>query len=239
MKAIILAAGFGTRLKPLTDKTPKALLPVGGMPLIFYPLKLLKKEGITEVVINLHHLGDLIKQELGDGQKWGMNISYSWEEEILGTGGGIKKSATLAGPAPLLVLNSDVLIDLSLKKLLVFHQHHRGIATMVVKPRTKDSEYTWIELAGDRITKISAQKPEPGKTFFYTGVQILEEKLIQYLPQGFSCVIKEGYQQALTQGDTISGFVYQDYWNDLGTPERLKTAHEDLSSGRASLSFLK
>src|SRR5580765_4253891 len=90
-KAMILAAGLGTRLRPLTQTTPKSLLLVNDQPLILYALRLLKKHGITEVLINLHYLGELIEKELGNGKKIGMKISYSWEPHVLGTGGGVKK----------------------------------------------------------------------------------------------------------------------------------------------------
>src|SRR5262245_7059025 len=109
MKAMILAAGLGTRLRPLTHSTPKALLLVNGRPLIYYSLKLLEKHGIREAVINLHYLGDLIQKELGDGSKFGLRIHYSWEPQILGTGGGIKKASTFLEQESFLVVNSDVL----------------------------------------------------------------------------------------------------------------------------------
>lgn len=237
MKAIILAAGFGTRLRPLTEKTPKALLPVNGLPLIYYPLRLLRREGIHEVVINLYHLGDLIEKELGDGKKLGMKITYSWEDQILGTGGGIKKSASYLNDTPLLVFNSDVLIDLSLKDLAQFHRKHKILATMVVMPRVPGSEYTWLTLQKGRVTEISSAQPEPQETYHYTGVQVIERDLLKYLPDGFSCIIKEGYQTALQKKQKITGYVYNGYWSDVGTPERLKEADQDLKSGRVVLSY--
>lgn len=242
MKAIILAAGFGTRLRPLTEKTPKALLPVNGLPLIYYPLRLLRREGIGEVVINLYHLGDLIEKELGDGKKLGMKITYSWEDQILGTGGGIKKSASYLNDTPLLVFNSDVLIDLSIKDLVKFHRQQKALATMVVMPRVPGSEYTWLTLQKGCITEISSAQPEPQKTYHYTGVQIIETPspesgLLKYLPDGFSCIIQEGYQTALRKKQKIAGYVHNGYWSDIGTPERLKEADQDLKSGRVSLSY--
>ncbi len=230
MKAIILAAGFGTRLKPLTDKVPKPLLPVNGVPLIHYPLQLLGKAGITEVVINLHHLGEQIEHSLGDGQKMGMRISYSWEQEILGTGGGIKKSASFFSGDPFLVINSDVLMDLDLTQLLRFHKKHDGIASMVLIPRPPHSCFSWIQTNKEgRILRIvTTTEPEPTETFIYAGVQILTRRFLDYLPPGPSCIIQAGYQAALKTGEGIFGLVHHGYWNDLGTPERLKQAERDL-----------
>jgi NDP-sugar pyrophosphorylase family protein len=103
MKAMILAAGLGTRLRPLTDSLPKPLLPVAGTPLIVWNLLLLRKHGIHDVLVNLHYLGDLIEKELGDGSKWGMSLTYSHEWTLLGTGGGIKQAQSFFGEEPFLV----------------------------------------------------------------------------------------------------------------------------------------
>jgi len=114
MKAMVLAAGFGTRLRPLTDHIPKPLLPVGGRPMIEYTLLLLKKYGITEIIINLHHCGDQIIKTLGDGTQLGLSISYSDEQgEPLGTGGGLKKAEAFFEGAPFLVINGDIVIDIN------------------------------------------------------------------------------------------------------------------------------
>src|SRR3989338_7461207 len=110
IKPMTRAAGLGTRLRPLTHTTPKALLLVGGRPLITYTLRLLKKHGITEELINLHHLVEGIERGLGDVRKFGMRISCSGEPEVLGTGGGVKKGAAFFGERPFFVLNSDILI---------------------------------------------------------------------------------------------------------------------------------
>lgn len=238
MKAILLAAGFGTRLKPLTNTTPKALLPVGGVPLIYYPLSRLKAAGLTEIVINLHHLGDLIEKKLGDGRPWGLKIRYSWERILLGTGGGIKKSARLCGSYPLLVINSDVLFDFSLQDLMAFHRSRGGIATMMVRHRPPDSPHTPITMKGERIVHMDTDRVSApaasDKRFFFTGIQILEEPLIRQLPEGFSSIIQEGYQRALARGDVLHGLIQDGYWNDLGTPDRLQEAERDVISGRVA-----
>jgi NDP-sugar pyrophosphorylase family protein len=231
MKAMILAAGLGTRLRPLTHTTPKALLLVGGRPLITYSLNLLKKYGITEVLINLHHLGDLIEKELGDGKKFGMKIEYSWEPQVLGTGGGIKKGEPFFEGKPFLVLNSDILIDVDLRDLVRFHRRKKGIATMVLKSREENSSYTPI--TRDRNQRITGIGLEARETFLYTGAQLLEPKLLGYLPEkGESCIIRQGYLPALAAGEKIYGYPYHGYWNDLGTLDRYRQAENDLQEGR-------
>src|SRR5579883_2046619 len=111
MRAIILAAGLGTRLRPLTNNLPKPLLPIAGAPLIVWNLLLLRRHGVTEVIVNLHHLGHLIEQELGDGSRFGMTLAYSHEPVILGTGGGIKQAEPFFKGEPFLVLNGDTLLE--------------------------------------------------------------------------------------------------------------------------------
>ena len=131
---MVLAAGFGRRLRPLTDHMPKPLLPVGGRPMIEYTLLLLKKYGLTEVIINLHHCGDQIIKTLGDGSRLGLSIAYSTEKgEALGTGGGIKKAASFFEQSTFIVVNGDILIDIDLDKLISFHHAKQGLATLVLR----------------------------------------------------------------------------------------------------------
>lgn len=243
LKAMILAAGLGTRLRPLTNNTPKALLFVHGLPLILYSVLLLRKHGVREVTINLHHLGELIEKELGDGTKYGMKIRYSWEPEILGTGGGVRKASNRFRDAPFLVINSDVLIDVDLNDLFLHHKKQKGIATMVLRPRDDASGFTpvWVR-RGNRIIGIGDDQRPSGKEtavpFMYTGVQILDPRFPEFLPdQGESCIIRQGYLPALAAGKKVSAYLYDGYWNDLGTLERYRQAESDLS-GKVNLSFL-
>src|SRR3989475_6130544 len=132
MKAMILAAGLGTRLRPLSNSVPKPLLPVAGRPLIVWNLLLLRRYGITEVIINLHHLGDLIEKELGDGSRFGMRLAYSRESVILGTGGGIKQAGGFFGRAPFMVLDGGTLLELDLREVGGVHTKRGAPATLVV-----------------------------------------------------------------------------------------------------------
>lgn len=242
MKAMLLAAGLGTRLRPLTEKTPKALLIVNGRPLIYYSLRLLQKHGIKDVVINLHYLGELIQQELGGGAKFGLKIHYSWEPRILGTGGGVKKASRYFEEKSFLVLNSDVLIDLDLKALHRYHKKKKAAATMVVRDQGKESKFTpvWVG-RNDRIAGIGGEAPAKLgiHPMMYTGVQYLEQNFVERLPDDHeACIIREGYQPAIADGEKIVGFPYAGYWNDLGTLDRLRQADDDLHSGRVKLSYL-
>ncbi|MBI1909409.1 MAG: nucleotidyltransferase family protein [Deltaproteobacteria bacterium] len=244
MKAMILAAGLGKRLQPLTLQTPKSLILVNQIPLIVYQVKLLKKHGILEILINLHHLGTMIQEELGNGSRYGVRIIYSYEDAILGTGGGIKKVEDFFEGKPFLVMNSDILIDLNLKELLSFHRRKKGIATMVLRKREAGSSYSYIQ--SDRKNRILEIVENPASTdkvpegaMMFTGVHILSSKLLSTLPKGKeACIINDAYRPALREGQKIYGFPYDGYWMDLGTIERYRQADQDLSKGLIKLSYL-
>src|ERR1041385_376305 len=133
MKAMILAAGLGTRLRPLTNTIPKPLLPIAGTPLIVWNLLLLKRYGFHDVVINLHHLGPMIEHAVGNGSRYGLRIIYSREPVILGTGGGLKQAELYFSGESVLVLNGDTLVELDLGALYECHQQSEAMATLVLR----------------------------------------------------------------------------------------------------------
>ncbi|MBU4484302.1 nucleotidyltransferase family protein [bacterium] len=230
-KAMLLAAGMGTRLRPLTYKTPKPLLPIGNHKIIDFPLNLLKRAGIEEVCINLHHLGDQIKEYCGNGNKWNLNITYSFEKEILGTGGGIKK-AEFFFDSDFILLNADVLIDIDLKKVASLHFEKNGIMTMVVKELEPQMPHTPLSI------DINQRLQELGKTgnHFYAGLSIVNPDLIKYLPiKTFSSLVDDGIRPAMKDGKSIFTYLHTGYWNDVGTRERLNEAISAFSRDIISL----
>lgn len=247
MKGIILAAGLGTRLRPLTHEIPKALIPVAGRPLIHYPIALLKKSGVTDIAINLHHLGERIKGDLGDGQGLGVSITYSEESEILGTGGGIMKLAFFFGMESFVVINSDILIDVNLEDVIAQHLKHHALATMVLRPHPRISKEAGNPTAlftdelgvidkstpGDQIPTTESRPPK-----MFTGVHVIHPRLLTSLPKGFSCIFQDAYAPAIADGDPIFGYDYDGYWRDLGTMEAYDQADKELSSGQVKLSYI-
>jgi len=168
-KAFVLTAGLGERLKPLTLKTPKPMLPIGGKPLIDYVLRYLKKEGVQEVILNLFHLGDQIERYVGMGDKFGLVVHYSREQTLLGTGGGLRQAAQwLEREKEFIVINGDTLIGASLKELYASHQTLGAAATLVLKKKNPDESYTPISCEDSKITAIG----EPHGDYFYTGLMI-------------------------------------------------------------------
>lgn len=252
MKAMVFAAGYGERLSPLTEKLPKALIPVGGRPMIEYPLLLLRHYGIREIIINLHHLGEKIEEYLKDGKKIGLKISYSKEKELLDTGGGLLRARPFLANGAFIVINSDVIIDLSLAELLEEHQRRRATATLVLRPDPQADLYGPIEISADlRIQRFLGHKAAPREPvgpltkFMFTGVQVLEPKVFDYMepesaspPGGFS-ITTVTYPKMLSQGATLLGFPFHGYWQDMGTAERIKEAEEKLARGKVRLHYLK
>ena len=243
MKAMILAAGLGTRLRPLTNTQPKALLPVANRPLIHYTLLLLRRFGITDVVINLHHHGEKIVEALGDGSSLGMQIRYSPEPKILGTGGGIKQAHELLTGGTFLVINSDILIDLNIDKLVECHHRRRAAVSMVVRADHEATHYGAIEVdTHERIRRILGRggpAPRTLRQFMFTGVHILEPRVFDFVPDtGFSS-ITDIYIKMLTHGEKLFAYVTKGAWMDLGAPERYNEANRQLESGQLKLGYLR
>ncbi len=220
MKALILAAGRGERLRPLTDFTPKPLLQAGGRALIEHILLALARAGFNECVINLAHLGEQIQARLGDGSHFGMSIAYSPEgDEALETGGGIHQALPLLGDGPFLVVNGDIATDYPLERLKC---RPDGLAHLVLVENPPHHPRGDFALAGGNVVA----EGEPSYTFSGIGV---------YRPQLFSDC-KGGkfplaplLRQAMARGQ-VSGEIYRGFWMDIGTVERLREFDERLAA---------
>lgn len=242
MKAMILAAGLGTRLRPLTNSVPKPLLPVGGTPLIVWNLLMLRAHGIRQVMINLHYLGDLIQEALGDGAEWDMEITYSPEPNILGTGGGLKAATPFFEGQPFLVINGDTLIDVNVQALIDFHRQRQGVATLVLRDDPDVDRWGVVECdQHQRILRITGRGVQsslidlPVTRRMFAGVHILDPGLLRDEPEGVSFSIINTYTRALAHGSCLFGFIHPGYWSDVGTVERYRQAQEDAESGKILL----
>ena len=242
MKAMILAAGLGTRLRPLTNHLPKPLLPLEGKPLIEYTLRLLRKYALTDVVINLHYQGDKIKQALGDGARLGMKIQYSEEPQILGTGGGIKKMARFLSDEPFLVINSDILVEIRLDRLIEFHQRQNTAATLVLREDPEVDSWGAVGIDSHHRIRQFLGKPDwKGEALakrMFAGIHVMDPRVLSYIPdQGFFTII-DAYVEMLRKGEPLLGHAFKDYWTDIGTPERYHNAQDDLKGKRVQLSYM-
>jgi len=239
MRAMILAAGLGTRLRPLTEALPKPLLPIAGHPLIVWNLLLLRRHGVTDVIINLHHLGHLIEQALGDGSSFGMRIAYSKEPVLLGTGGGLKQAEPFFGGEPCVVLNGDTLFDLNLDGLAAVHRQSCAVATMVVRADPEPERWGAVELdAMHHVIRINGRgKDSEGRIAkrMFAGVHLMHPRLLADVPAGRESSIIEAYVRAIQAGETIAGCELPGYWSDIGTPERYAQVQRDAEAGLINL----
>ena len=248
MKAMVLAAGQGTRLRPITDSKPKALVPVAGRPMIEYALLLLRHYGIREIIINLHHFGEQIESLLGDGKRHGLELSYSRETELLETGGGLLKAKAFLQDGSFIVINTDALIDLNLADVIAFHKSKNATATLVLRPDVNADQYGSmdIDVHGriSRFLQTSAPIRPTGsiRTLMFSGVQLLEPIVFDFMgaaqtARKFSTT-RETYPKMLSAGEALYGFCFEGFWQDLGTIERIRQAEESLASGHARLHYL-
>ncbi len=232
MKAMILAAGFGTRLRPLTNHTPKPLLPIGGKPLMEWNLLLLRQFGITEVIINLHHLGAQIQSAFGNGSALGMRLRYSHEAVILGTGGGLKQAEPFFLGQPFLVLNGDTLLELDLGALMAFHKQLGGVATMVVREDPEADRWGLVEVDQDwRVVRVNGRGRSDSRsleTYMFAGVHVMDPRLLKGIPVGQESSIIDAYQRSLAAGELVGGFLMEGYWSDVGTLARYEQAQRDV-----------
>ena len=248
MKAMVFAAGHGQRLRPLTHQLPKAMVPVAGRPMIEYPLFLLRHYGITEVIVNLHHLGEKVENYLGDGKKLGLEITYSWEKELLDTGGGLLKAKTILAGGTFVVINCDVMIDLDLKKLIEQHREKKAAATLALRPDALADRYGPIETSSDHRIQRFLRYEAPGLSsagpltkYMFTGIQVLEPRIFAYLEaegaERFGTTTAT-YPRMLERGEPLYGFPFHGYWQDLGTPERIREAEKRMANGEVRLDYL-
>ena len=221
MKAMLLAAGRGERLRPLTDRIPKALVEAGGKPLVAWHLERLAASGCREVVITVSHLGEQIVERIGDGRRFGLRIEYSREPAPLETAGGIAQAATLLGPEPFLLVNADVYCEKDFSPLLARTLGSRlGHLVLVPNPAHRPSgDFT---LDGEQV----GSAPSPRYT--YAGIAVLSLQMVQSVPPGSKAPLAPLLYAAADRG-LLGGELYGGLWQDVGTPERLAALEKTLA----------
>jgi len=197
MKGMLLAAGLSTRLGPLGEERPKPMLPMLDVPLVRYGLHLLRKAGIVEVAVNLHHQGEQIQDELGG------EVVYSHEPEILGTGGGVRRMAEILGEDCFVVVNAKVVADLDLHAVLKAHKKSGAMATMVVRPDANAQRWGAVDVGPDR--RVRGMLGEGSHMF--TGIHVLEPEFVRAIPQGTCDIVRTAYADLLARGAPIFAHV--------------------------------
>lgn len=237
MKAMVLAAGLGTRLRPLTDDRPKALVEVAGRPLITYNLALLRHHGITDVVVNLHWHGEALRNALGDGRHFGLSIVYSEEHPLLDTGGGIKRAQALLGAGDFVVMNSDTILDLPLDRLIAHHRARGAAATLVLRRDPHQARYGEIEIDREGRVRRFLGRPErveaPLTPYMFAGVHVLSQRVFDFMPSGgvFS-ITRDTYPAMLAADAYLEGYPFDGFWRVIDTPADRERAARDLADVR-------
>ncbi|MDO6746808.1 N-acetylmuramate alpha-1-phosphate uridylyltransferase MurU [Gilvimarinus sp. 1_MG-2023] len=217
MKAMILAAGLGKRMRPLTDTLPKPLIPVRGKPLIEWHLERLAAADVKEVLINIAYLGDKIRQALGDGSRWGLQITYSEEPEPLETGGAIRYAAHWLGDEPFLLVNADVFTDFEMMPLIQSGLEQNELGHLILVPNPDFKLRGDFDLRDHFITECA--NTVSGYTF--AGISLLSPALVMRYPRSRRLFpLVEAFNWAIGQ-QHLSGSVYRGQWSDVGTLERL------------------
>ena len=241
MKAMVLAAGFGTRLQPLTHVLPKPMFPVLGRPLLSHTFDILESANITDVAVNVHHLPDFIinyfeKQKLHD-----LNLHFSREEKILGTAGGIKKMEGFLEGGPFILINSDIITNIKLDKVIDFHKKNNSKLTLVVRQDISPEQYDSIEICKDgRIVHFvgASSMNIPGNTtrVMFTGIQIIEPEIFKRIPEGQFCGTTESiFPQMIKDEVPVYGYLHNGYWKDMGNRENYLQVNSDALDERVSL----
>jgi len=236
---MVLCAGLGTRLRPLTGRVPKPAVPVGGVPLIRWSLALLRGAGVRRAVVNVHHLPEeMAAAAQAAAAGLGLELAVSREPVIAGTGGALREAAPLlAGAGALLVLNGDVLFDVDLGAALAAHRASGALATMVLLPMPAGERYAAVEVdAGGAVRRIAGAFGPGGdglSPWHFSGVHVLSPALLAEVPaEPFERDVNRHVYPALMAGGQVRGHVASGYWNDLGTPGRYLAASRDLLAGR-------
>jgi NDP-sugar pyrophosphorylase family protein len=237
LRAMILAAGRGERLRPITLTTPKPLVVVGGRPLIDYALDCVANAGIRRVVVNLHHLGHLIREHVGDGSRFGLDVTYSEEAILQDTGGGIRDARAHLEGSTFVTLNADTIVDVDLRALASVHERHGALATMLLRKDARMKEFGIIETETDgRVGRFLGRSRdsvcEPLEPFMYTGVQALDSRVFEYLDhEGPFSITKISYPAMLAAGELVRGEPFDGAWITVGTPAELAEADRLLGPG--------
>lgn len=233
-RAMVLAAGRGTRLAPLTDRIPKPMAPVGGRPMLDWVLAFLQAGGIEDVVINLHHLGHVIEEHVGDGRRHGLAVRYSHEPEILDTGGGIKRAEPLLGGEPFVVVNGDSLLDLALADIVAFHERRGGIATLAVRPDPEAARYGLVELdVDDRVRRIAGRPDGVSdltlRGFMFPGLHILNPEIFAWMELDVAFgIARVTYPRMIAADAAVFGYETAVRWINIDTPHALAAASAEI-----------
>jgi mannose-1-phosphate guanylyltransferase len=229
MKAIILAGGLGTRLRPLTENTPKPLLPIQNKPIMQHAIENLKSHNITEIIQGVSYHADKIKEHFKDGSHLGVKISYSIEDSPLGTGGAVKQAAK-GITKPFLLIWGDNLMNVDINKLKEIHKRNNAQLTMTLTPRKDVEHFGVANLEGEKILSF-VEKPkreEAPSNLINAGAFIVDPKALEVLPEGVSSIEKDCFEKLAKQG-VVYAHKHEGYWHPTDTLEKYNKAEQEFN----------
>jgi len=240
MKAMVLCAGLGTRLRPFTERWPKPALPFLGQPLLRYHLSVLKRAGVTAVGINTHHLGETMRAVAeSECARAGLPLKVVHEEVLQGTGGGIRGLRHFLADDDFIVFNGDTLFPVELAPVVAAHRAAGAAATMVLLPLPAGEKYSAVELdAEQRVQRVAGKGPggEGLTPWHFSGVHVMSPRVFEFMsPSGAEDIVHDVYLRMMAAGHAVHGAPVQAYWSDLGTPRRYLATQLQVLSGVASL----
>lgn len=224
MRAIVLSAGYGTRLWPLTEDRTKPAIPILGKPLVGYVAEYLASYGFDEIVVNLHHRPESVRKALGDGSRFGVKLHYVEEPQILGTSGALDNTREFFDRDTFLVVNGKIITDIDLKAALDTHRKTKALATLVLLPNTRRERFSVVETEDGRVTRFG-DMPDPTAVgpapLMFTGIHVMEPRIFDYIPRDiFSDSVTHVYPQAIAKGEVIAAHVTEGKWLELSTLKR-------------------
>ena len=241
MKAMILAAGVGSRLDPLTRAIPKPMVPIVNRPVIEHIVHDLKKHGFTEIRINLHYLGDVIQEYLGDGSKFGVKISYSQEDKLWGDAGSVKRSQDFFGSETFMVVGGDDISDINLSEVVAFHKSKKATSTITLTAVDDPSQFGIVITEEDGRISRFLEKPKGEDVFSNTantGVYLFEPEVFDLIPAdtfyGFG---NDVFPQLLAAGKPLYGFLSDAFWKDVGNLQVYRQTNFEALAGKVALEF--
>ncbi|HAF14690.1 MAG TPA: hypothetical protein DHU55_17695 [Blastocatellia bacterium] len=226
MRAMILSAGYGTRLWPLTEDRTKPAIPILGKPLVGYVAEYLARNGCDEIIVNLHHRPESVRRALGDGSRFGVKLHYVQEPEILGTSGAVDNARDLLDGDTFVVVNGKIITDIHLGAAFETHRRTRALATLVLLPNVACERFSIVEttdgfLSGFGGMPVKGAFKDSDPPLMFTGIQILERRIFDYIPRGvFSHSVTDVYPQAMAKGEKIAVHVANANWYELSTIQR-------------------
>jgi len=223
----LMAGGFGTRLQPLTNNCPKPLLKVGDKPILELILENFVNAGFHRFFISTHYMPEMIRERMGDGSRWGVDIRYVHEDVPLGTGGGLGLLPHDEIDQPMLMMNGDLLTNLDFNNLLAFHDSHDGVATMCVREYEHRVPYGVIQREGHRISSM-VEKPVY-RYFINAGIYLLSPELVRSVKPGVRVDMPTLLEQQIERGAHVNMFPVHEYWLDIGRMEDFQRAQDDVN----------